>query len=208
MTICSMRCKVPIIILVLISTSLKVVKTTVSAQECESDESFKCYNGGECLQFNLNLSHIIRTCRCKPGFTGRQCEQRIMPCMPDPCAPNGYCNSNDTDGYFCRCKPGYTGVNCQENINDCLTATCYNGGSCIDGINSYECECKWPYTGRYCLTKMRCDTDLICKNDGICIDDERGGPKCLCPFGYKGIDCSVKVDICQTHSPWSYWQEL
>lgn len=138
-----------------------------------------------------------------PGFTGRQCAQRTMPCSPDPCAPNGYCNSGDEtlttmDNYFCRCKPGYAGVNCQENINDCLNATCHNGGSCVDGINSYTCDCKWSFIGRYCQTQMKCNSEnneATCKNNGVCVDEERG-PRCLCARGFQGDDCSIRVDQC------------
>lgn len=141
----------------------------------------------------------MKICNCKPGFTGRQCEESTLtPCSPDPCSPNGYCNSNtDSPGYFCRCKPGFTGPNCQENINDCLNATCHNGGSCIDGINSYQCDCIWPYIGRYCQTRMKCTSDSICKNNGVCYEDVNSGPKCFCEPGYDGVDCSIKIDKCK-----------
>ena len=136
-----------------------------------------------------------------------------MPCSPDPCAPNGYCNSIQAEltdatyenmGYFCRCKPGYTGINCQENINDCLNATCFNGGSCIDGINSYTCDCKWPFMGRYCQTQMKCsdndESNRVCKNNGVCIEATSGvnysAPRCVCKQGYEGADCSLKLDQC------------
>lgn len=160
----------------------------------------------------LNETDSTRMCNCPAGYTGRQCEQlTVSPCntQPDPCYPNGYCNSLIYDdlvdpatfanrpAYFCRCKPGFTGPNCRENINDCLNATCYNGGSCIDGINSYECDCPWPYTGRYCATRRTCNSDL-CQNDGICIEDDITlMPKCLCQPGFEGVDCSLKVDKCK-----------
>ena len=202
---------------------LTCVQSSYPVRECESDapNPLKCYNGGICLQIEINSTSTMKICNCKPGFTGRQCSQRTMPCSPDPCAPNGYCNSEDDStkpsensaGYFCRCKPGFSGPNCEENINDCLNATCYNGGSCIDGINSYECECKWPYIGRYCETRMKCHSELVCKNKGVCVDDDeedvetenewlskkirRVGPRCECPKGYEGNDCSARVDPCK-----------
>ena len=195
------------------------MKGSYPVSECTNsneNDTFKCYNGGVCLQIDFNSTSTMKICSCKPGFTGRQCAQRTMPCSPDPCEPNGYCNSfsssllpmaNEGMGYFCRCKPGYTGLNCQENINDCLNATCFNGGSCIDGINSYTCDCKWPFMGRYCQTKMKCNSnsneeDKVCKNNGLCIEDEKNealGPRCVCQQGFEGIDCSIKVDQCKVH---------
>ena len=186
-----------------------------SGDDTNTDGSFKCYNGGACLQIELNATTSMQICTCKPGFTGRQCAQRTMPCSPDPCGANGYCNSMSTpqsldeaasyNGYFCRCKPGFAGVNCQENINECLNATCYNGGSCVDGINSYTCDCKWPYMGRYCQTKMKCtangahEEDKICKNNGICVEEgEFGVPRCVCQHGFEGVDCSLNQDRCRT----------
>ena len=185
--------------------------------ECVLNESdnFKCYNGGQCLQIELNATSSAKVCNCKPGFTGRQCAQRTMPCSPDPCGPNGYCNSlvsssfsdninnNEGMGYFCRCKPGFAGLNCQENINDCLNATCHNGGSCVDAINSYTCDCPWPFMGRYCQSRMRCaDAASVCQNNGTCVEAAKGtdgAPRCLCSPGYTGVDCSTRVDPCASH---------
>jgi ankyrin repeat protein len=139
---------------------------------------------------------------CKPGFTGRQCEHRTVSCSPDPCYPNGYCNSlrepqtkqPGQPDFVCRCKHGFSGLTCNENINDCLNGTCHNGGLCIDGINSYECECKWPYVGRYCETKLSCKSENACKNGGICVEDELSAEmSCICASGYQGIDCSASI---------------
>lgn len=185
--------------------------------ECDREaimsEGFRCHNGGSCVQIQLNETSRMLVCQCSAGFTGRQCEQSLIPknsqeqaCSPDLCQPNGYCNavlsveSSQTASYTCRCKPGYQGVHCETNINDCLNATCYNGGLCIDGVNSYECECIWPYTGRYCQTRMTCNSQPdVCKNNGICVDDDDGksdGPVCICQSGFAGRDCSSEIDVC------------
>ena len=104
---------------------------------------------------------------------------------------------------MCRCKPGFTGPTCQENVNECLNATCHNGGLCIDGINSYECECPWPYTGRYCHVQQSCRTDNVCQNRGVCSErvSRFFGQRvltCQCQPGYAGVDCSLRVDKCQS----------
>jgi hypothetical protein len=190
-----------------------------AVRECDEADveasvgDFKCYNGGRCIEIELNATRTMQICQCRPGYTGRQCEQISEPCSPDPCLPNGYCNSNVyptnskvAGAYVCQCKPGYTGPTCQENINDCLNAKCENDGLCIDGINSYECECKWPYIGRYCETKMKC-TDgegdySLCKNDGHCYEDaDIDEPVCVCRQGFTGKDCSQRVDQCSKLRP-------
>ncbi|CAF0801479.1 unnamed protein product [Brachionus calyciflorus] len=195
------------IVILLVTLILLNVTHSYTIKNCKydaydsdnADDDFKCYNGGICFKLDDNSTSSIKICNCKPGFTGKQCEQSTLtPCSPDPCYSNGYCNANpDGIGYFCRCKPGFTGPTCNENINDCLNATCHNGGFCIDGINSYQCDCIWPYIGRYCQTKMKCTTEGICKNNGICVEDELRNPKCICQLGYEGQDCSLKIDKCK-----------
>ncbi|RNA06728.1 delta C isoform X1, partial [Brachionus plicatilis] len=58
-------------------------------------DNFKCYNGGLCYRLeHTNSTGALKICTCKPGFTGKHCEQSTLtPCSPDPCSPNGYCNA-------------------------------------------------------------------------------------------------------------------
>lgn len=177
---------------------------TYAVDGCGEQGAFKCYNGGTCMRIELNASLPVLICQCPDGFTGRQCEQAILPpspprqqqpCSPDPCAPFGYCNAAPTEpGFRCECKPGYEGTKCEHNVNECLNATCFNGGLCIDGVNSYECECKWPFVGRYCQTRASCAAlPDLCKNNGVCIDDPHANPICVCAVGYTGQDCSTRL---------------
>jgi hypothetical protein len=194
---------------------LQIVFSLYQTKEC-GDKSFKCYNGGSCIQIAINSTSNIRVCSCKPGYTGQRCEKITMPCSPDPCLPNGYCNSgmtlehssmdqnvyiSPTNSYFCRCKPGFTGYNCQEHINNCVNATCSNGGLCINGVNSYSCDCPWPFNGRYCETRVTCASNY-CKNNATCVDEYNRltiglTSKCVCSGEYEGLDCSIKKDPCQ-----------
>ena len=70
---------------------------------------------------------------------------------------------------------------------------------CIDSITRPHCIC--PTGKLYREDKHTCGIDDLChkkrpcKNDGICIPSP-GGYKCQCPFGWKGKNCTERVNPC------------
>jgi hypothetical protein len=84
-----------------------------------------CNNGGFCN----STDGISYTCKCKPGFEGRTCDQRLEqdikkssaesppsiasdPCYSMPCFNLGKCKSSEM-GFKCVCEPGFYGIYCE-----------------------------------------------------------------------------------------------
>ncbi|XP_029656962.2 matrilin-2 [Octopus sinensis] len=66
-----------------------------------------CKNGGQCIR-----KGFFFVCKCRPGYTGRNCQIRVNPCHKRPCKNGGVCMRLG-NGFHCKCRPGYTGQNCQ-----------------------------------------------------------------------------------------------
>ena len=70
---------------------------------------------------------------------------------------------------------------------------------CIDSITRPHCIC--PAGKLYREDKHSCGVDDLChkkrpcENDGICIPSP-GGYKCQCPLGWKGKNCTERVNPC------------
>ncbi|KAK7501166.1 hypothetical protein BaRGS_00007651, partial [Batillaria attramentaria] len=58
-----------------------------------------CQNGGRCVAFNR--------CKCRPGYTGAQCQ---LPICILPCLNGGTCQAP----YSCKCPTGYYGSRCHK----------------------------------------------------------------------------------------------
>jgi hypothetical protein len=137
----------------------------------------------------LQSSVDNRSCVCKPGYNGANCESNTLgavnPCSPNPCLSGGTCLGGP-DGYTCSCQPGYTGANC-ETSTACLSNPCQNGGTCTAGnFGSYTCSCTPSYTGTNCQF-LACAANT-CQNGGTCTNGANGFT-CTCPLGYIGTTC-------------------
>ncbi|KAK3579450.1 hypothetical protein CHS0354_028250 [Potamilus streckersoni] len=130
-----------------------------------------CKNDGVC--FN-------RTCCCRSGFYGKNCENFDIGCSSHPCQNGGIC-IDDNSSYSCSCLKGYTGKSCEKDIrttsttfqpsltntvassithpystlssvnNDpCLSTLCLNGGTCYLNATVATCKCLYEYTGSTC----------------------------------------------------------
>lgn len=93
------------------------------------------------------------TCRCPDGFTGKLCERRHDPCVPNPCQANGVCQRHQGYDLSCTCPPNREGQFCEiEKGNACDRNPCLNGGSCRSSQSNYFCLCRPGYRGNHCET--------------------------------------------------------
>ncbi|XP_035681950.1 delta-like protein 1 isoform X1 [Branchiostoma floridae] len=142
----------------------------VGRQWCASRERFLTI-------FVVLVASTLETCKavsCKPG-----CHDIW-----------GYC---EQDGE-CLCQPGWTGELCQECdlFPGCQHGTCHQ---------PWQCNCEEGWTGRFCEKELDpCDKKHPCQNNGTCLDREDGGYVCLCPRGYNGVDCEVRVTDCSAYA--------
>ncbi|KAI6192642.1 hypothetical protein M3Y96_01248600 [Aphelenchoides besseyi] len=79
---------------------------------------------------------------------------------------------------------------------DVCDGQCLNGGRCHENRTTntgFTCTCPQEYTGDRCETE-KCST--FCKHGTCAVHPFTGIVMCNCDFGYTGIKCDQKVDVC------------
>ncbi|XP_072043285.1 uncharacterized protein [Amphiura filiformis] len=143
------------------------------------------------------------TCKCRPGWTGPECINRVNQCNNNQCHEQGTLECRNLDSsYTCICKDGFTGTYCDDNIDECVDHQCQNNGVCVDGINGYTCDCTPPFVGPFCETNSDLCQNIICPYNGTCLpvpNQSNTVCRCLepyaadcqgCAYGYGEPDCS------------------
>ncbi|XP_053272795.1 von Willebrand factor D and EGF domain-containing protein [Pleuronectes platessa] len=113
------------------------------------------------------------TCRCKPGFTGSDCQTAI--CDPE-CTNGGVCIAPGV----CQCLRGFHGETCQDAL---CRSPCENGGTCV---SLQTCSCPYGFVGPRCET-MVCSRH--CHNGGQC----KSPDECMCLQGWTGTSCETAL---------------
>jgi len=175
-----------------------------------------CMNNAICLNMKpTETSEDNFKCLCKPGYTGKHCEDKINPCESSEynrCSVNSTCiimdssrriDSKQSDDYECKCDKMFHGKYCDLMIDACKTAEnpcnqLIGQGECIDESSGtemgYKCKCSPMYTGDNCETKIshRCSNDLCNKHDkkAQCIELSDDRYVCMCSSGFEGPSCT------------------
>ncbi|XP_071789478.1 uncharacterized protein [Asterias amurensis] len=171
-----------------------VVTNGVPAGSCSSSP---CVNG-VCFT-GVSGSYF---CSCNTGFTGTNCETRIVPICPNGIGCyEGTCfrAQFDENRYFCSCNNGYWGDNCNLKTTACQpTNPCKNGGTCFLSIGNnqnYVCVCATGYEPPNCeqptVPDLPCDSNP-CQNGGNCANTGNQYI-CTCSAGYQGTNCDVTI---------------
>lgn len=69
-------------------------------------------NGGTCTEVAGDWGFI---CTCRPGYSGRTCDDAGNKCSPGVCN-EGRCENVGNDGFRCICPAGYSGERCEEGL--------------------------------------------------------------------------------------------
>ncbi|GFO20808.1 LOW QUALITY PROTEIN: low-density lipoprotein receptor-related protein 1 [Plakobranchus ocellatus] len=134
-----------------------------------------CKNHGECVR---ESSGYI-TCKCKFGFTGKDCSE----CLDLKCANDGICMKDSNGQSVCKCPAGM-GLDPRTNCRTLLQCKylCHSGSKSIpDGC---DCRCPPSYLESQCTTCAG-----FCKH-GAC-SMVSGEPVCDCGDFYSGPKCET-----------------
>jgi hypothetical protein len=69
----------------------------------------------ECF-VTLHLGHFVTFSEITGNilFAGGLCEERVDPCLSQPCTAGSTCDALPQEGFICKCPPGKKGKLCQE----------------------------------------------------------------------------------------------
>jgi len=103
---------------------------------------------------------------------------------------------------YCECQSSaYYGDFCELDANPCASSPCQNDATCLQEGLSFKCLCSLGYRGDLCDEVDLCTNgQLQCFNGGTCKQVNKLNAFCLCPNGFKGLQCEEKVEFCVINS--------
>ncbi|KAL1447964.1 hypothetical protein MTO96_006538 [Rhipicephalus appendiculatus] len=161
---------------------------------CDQDLNYcgthePCMNGGTC-EHTAGAQRYL--CRCRPGFSGTNCElgRGAQGCLPAACLNGGSCvQRNGT--WACACAPGWTGYRCQD-LSGCLARPCQNGGDCVASPQppGFRCICPVGYGGARCERDEDPCHPNPCAHGASCFSLGAHDYYCHCTDRYQGKNCT------------------
>ncbi|PFX26969.1 basement membrane-specific heparan sulfate proteoglycan core protein-like isoform X2 [Stylophora pistillata] len=82
----------------------------VGLEDCDLCETRPCKNGGTCEEVPGAWGFV---CSCRPGYSGRTCQDAGQQCSSGVCN-EGRCENIGDEGLKCICPAGYSGERCEE----------------------------------------------------------------------------------------------
>lgn len=161
-----------------------------------------------------------RVCKCKPGYTGDNCDEDVDDCIGDPCNiagnPKTACENLAGPGFKCVCAAGYAQLEkdgpclnvdeCATDLNTCDTQT----STCKDQPGSFFCDCHEGFIrdnndNKVCFDNNECETKDTCahKPNSVCVNTI-GSYSCDCASGFsESIDgsCQPSKSACEIYEP-------
>jgi hypothetical protein len=137
-----------------ISTSAGIIEATQCPGDCP----------GGCDNSNSYCDCGTKTCQCKAGFVGQNCETDL--CAVADCGEHGSCAARYLGGALpvtnadkmCICEGTWRGEKCDKNPCEELNLDCSGRGSCVALSDTQAtCDCPDGYFGPYCNMRSPCE---------------------------------------------------
>ena len=145
-----------------------------------------------------NLNPDKYYCRCKPGFSGKRCQENINDCLNATCLNSGLC-IDGINSYECDCKWPFIGRYCETKLT-CKSSVevCKNGGICVENEDlqdpAPQCICPTGFEGSDCSSRVDPCKSQPCLYSGLCFSTKTDY-RCECPTNRFGKNCQLE-NVC------------
>ena len=163
------------------------------------DKKTTCFNGGKCTKQEDDGKWGCDCTAADGLFAGKYCESKATATCETAddgletdswfCVNNGSCRDNASNvNRKCSCPEGFKGPHCEVKKDTAVAEEqgdpeqcdlkCKQGGQCVHGFKDHAKEHK-NIEDLYFLKKK-----------------EIKGMHCVCPEGFAGVQCDIKLDKC------------